>query len=309
MNKNSCNLITILGPTATGKTRFAGLLADRMHGEIISADSRQVYKTMNIGTGKDYNDYRVGEKSIPVHLIDIVEPGYEYNVFEYQADFVRVFKEISSRGSLPLLCGGSGLYLEAVLKGYRLINVPVNEPLRKDLENKSMEELAEILKSFKTLHNITDIGTRKRLLRAIEIESYYRENPDMSQDYPRLNPFIIGISGDRAARRERITKRLKERLDHGMIEEAERLLRDGISYEKMVYYGLEYKYLALYLKGDISYNEMFTRLNTAIHQFAKRQMTWFRRMERNGFKIHWLDISQDDEEKLKKTFEWLQNDH
>jgi len=309
MGSFSFNLITVLGPTATGKTCFAAKLADRLDGEIISADSRQVYKRMDIGTGKDYNDYIVAGKSIPVHLIDIVEPGYEYNVFEYQADFVKVYNEISSRGKIPVLCGGSGLYLEAVLKGYRLINVPVNETLRMELEKKSMEEMAAMLRSFKTVHNISDLVTRKRLVRAIEIESFYLENPDFRQDYPDLKPFIIGISCDRESRRERITKRLIQRLNNGMIEEAERLIRDGISLEKMMYYGLEYKYIALFLKGELTYDEMFTDLNVAIHQFAKRQMTWFRRMERNGIKIHWIDANQADEHKLNKTLELLQNVH
>jgi tRNA dimethylallyltransferase len=309
MDSFSFNLITVLGPTATGKTCFAAKLADRLNGEIISADSRQVYKRMDIGTGKDYNDYIVAGKSIPVHLIDIVEPGYEYNVFEYQSDFVKVYNEISSRGKIPVLCGGSGLYLEAVLKGYRLINVPVNETLRMELEKKSMEEMAAMLRSFKTVHNISDLVTRKRLVRAIEIESFYLENPDFRQDYPDLKPFIIGISCDRESRRERITKRLIQRLNNGMIEEAERLIRDGISLEKMMYYGLEYKYIALFLKGELTYDEMFTDLNVAIHQFAKRQMTWFRRMERNGIKIHWIDANQADEHKLNKTLELLQNVH
>jgi tRNA dimethylallyltransferase len=309
MNAYPFNLITVLGPTATGKTRFAAKLAGRLHGEIISADSRQVYKHMNIGTGKDYTDYIVNGISIPVHLIDIAEPGYEYNVFEYQADFIRVFNEISSHKKLPLLCGGSGLYLEAVLKGYRLIDVPVNEPLRKDLEKKSMEEMTDILRSWKAIHNITDLVTRKRLVRAIEIESYYHGNPDVKKDFPHLKPFIIGISCDRDSRRERITNRLKERLNNGMIEEVAQLIKSGISYEKMMYYGLEYKYITLYLKGDLTYDEMFTDLNVAIHQFAKRQMTWFRRMERNGLKIHWLDANLDDEYKLNRTLELLQNDH
>jgi len=309
MNAFPFNLITILGPTATGKTRFAAKLADRLNGEIISADSRQVYRLMDIGTGKDYKDYMVEGRSIPVHLVDIVEPGYEYNVFEYQADFVRVFNDILSRDKLPVLCGGSGLYLEAVLKGYRLINVPVNEPLRKGLEKKSIEELTNMLKSWKTIHNITDLVTRKRLVRAIEIESFCLENPYVKQDYPDLKPFIIGISCDRDSRREKITKRLRERLDNGMIDEAARLIQHGVSFEKMMYYGLEYKYIALYLNGDLTYDEMFNDLNIAIHQFAKRQMTWFRRMERNGLKIHWLDANEADENKLSRIPELLQNDH
>jgi len=299
------NLITVLGPTATGKTRFAAKLAGRLNGEIISADSRQVYRCMDIGTGKDYNDYIVEGRTIPVHLIDIVQPGYEYNVYEYQSDFIRVFNELSSSGKLPILCGGSGLYLEAVLRGYRLINVPVNNQLRNTLEKKSLQELTDLLKSLKSIHNITDLVTRKRLVRAIEIESYYRKNPEINKDYPDLNPFIIGIYCDRDSRRERITARLKERLGKGMIDEVARLIKGGISFDKMIYYGLEYKYIAQYLKGDLDYDEMFANLNIAIHQFAKRQMTWFRRMERNGIKIHWLDVNLPDEQKLEMTCELL----
>jgi tRNA dimethylallyltransferase len=305
MNDFPFNLITVLGSTATGKTRFAAKLTGRLNGEIISADSRQVYRRMDIGTGKDYNDYIVEGKTIPVHLIDIVEPGYEYNVYEYQADFIRVFNELLSSGKLPVLCGGSGLYLEAVLRGYRLINVPVNNQLRKTLEKKSLQELTDLLKSLKSIHNITDLVTRKRLVRAIEIESYYLENPEIKKDYPDLNPFIIGISCDRDSRRERITARLKERLEKGMIDEVARLIKGGISFDKMIYYGLEYKYIAQYLKGDLEYDEMFTHLNIAIHQFAKRQTTWFRRMERNGIKIHWLDANLPDEQKLEMTCELL----
>jgi tRNA dimethylallyltransferase len=305
MNDFPFNLITVLGPTATGKTRFAAKLAGRLNGEIISADSRQVYRCMDIGTGKDYNDYIAEGRAIPVHLIDIAEPGYEYNVYEYQADFIRVFNELLSRKKLPVLCGGSGLYLEAVLKGYGLINVPVNNQLRKKLEKKSLEELTDLLKSLRSIHNITDLGSRKRLVRAIEIELYSRENPVINGDYPDLNPFIIGISCDRDSRRERITARLKERLAKGMIDEVARLIKSGISSDKMMYYGLEYKFIAQYLKGDFDYNEMFDHLNIAIHQFAKRQMTWFRRMERNGMKIHWLDANLPDEKKLEMTFELL----
>jgi tRNA dimethylallyltransferase len=305
MNDFPFNLITVLGPTATGKTRFAAKLAGRLNGEIISADSRQVYRCMDIGTGKDYNDYLVEGRAVTVHLIDIVEPGYEYNVYEYQADFIRVFNEILSGEKLPVLCGGSGLYLEAVLRGYMLINVPVNNQLRKTLEKKSPEEITDLLKSWKSIHNITDLVTRKRLVRAVEIESFYRENQDIKKNYPELNPFIIGISCDRDSRRERITARLKERLKKGMIDEVAGLIKGGISFDKMMYYGLEYKYIAQYLKGDLDYDNMFARLNIAIHQFAKRQMTWFRRMERNGMKIHWLDANLPDEQKLEMTFELL----
>jgi tRNA dimethylallyltransferase len=299
------NLITVLGPTASGKTRFAAVLASRLNGEIISADSRQVYRGMDIGTGKDYKDYIVEGKTVTAHLLDIVEPGYEYNIFEYQADFVRVFNEIVSRGKIPVLCGGSGLYIEAVLKGYRLINVPEDPRLRKSFENKSDEELADLLKSWKPVHNTTDLVSRKRLIRALEIESFYRIYKDSRIDYPELNPLITGILCDRDVRRERITVRLKERLENGMIEEVEQLIRKGISYEKLIYYGLEYKYIARYLKGEIAYNEMVTGLNIAINQFAKRQMTWFRRMERGGIKIHWIDAGLPDDEKVKLIMEWL----
>jgi tRNA dimethylallyltransferase len=306
-NRLPYNLITVLGPTASGKTRFAAVLASRLNGEIISADSRQVYRGMDIGTGKDYNDYIVEGKAVTAHLLDIAEPGYEYNVYEYQADFVRVFNEIISRKKIPVLCGGSGLYLEAVLKGYRLINVPVDNLLRKSFENKSDEELADLLKSLKPVHNITDLATRKRLIRALEIESYYKANREIRRDYPEINPLITGILCDRDLRRERITARLKDRLENGMIEEVEQLVRRGISYEKLEYYGLEYKYIAQYLKGELAYNEMVTGLNIAIHQFAKRQMTWFRRMERGGMKIHWIDARLPDNEKVNLTLEWINN--
>jgi tRNA dimethylallyltransferase len=305
MNRPPYNLITVLGPTASGKTRFAALLASRLDGEIISADSRQVYRGMDIGTGKDYNDYIVEGKSVPVHLLDIAEPGYEYNVFEYQADFIRVFNEIGTRRKIPVICGGSGLYLEAVLKGYRLINVPIDHNLRKTFENMSDDELSALLKSWKPVHNKTDLVSRKRLIRALEIESYYRVNPVAVKNYPELNPLITGILCDRDTRRERITARLKERLENGMIEEVERLVSSGISYEKLIYYGLEYKYIALFLKGELSYDEMVMHLNIAIHQFAKRQMTWFRRMERGGLKIHWIDADLPDEQKVKLTLEWF----
>lgn len=306
-NRLPYNLITVLGPTASGKTRFAALLASRLNGEIISADSRQVYRGMDIGTGKDYNDYIVEGKTVTTHLLDIAEPGYEYNVFEYQADFVRVFNDIISRKKMPVLCGGSGLYLEAVLKGYTLINVPIDDQLRKSFENKSDEELTDLLKSWKPVHNITDLVSRKRLIRALEIESYYRASKESRRDYPELHPLITGIFCDRDSRRESITARLKARLENGMIEEVEQLARQGISYEKFVYYGLEYKYIAQYLKGELTYNEMVAGLNIAIHQFAKRQMTWFRRMERGGMKIHWIDIGLPDDKKVNLTLEWLNN--
>ena len=296
--KETYNLICVLGPTAVGKTRFAALLSARLNGEIISADSRQVYRGMDIATGKDYDDYIVDGKVVPVHLVDIADPGYEYNVYEYQNDFISTFNEITSRKKMPVLCGGSGLYLEAVLKGYKLIQVPVDRDRRKQFEQMSDEELADLLASFKELHNISDTSSRKRLVRAVEIAEYYQANPSKSSGYPDLTPLVIGLSADRDLRRQRITERLKFRLENGMIDEAKKLIEQGLSYEKMIYYGLEYKYLAFYLKGDISYDEMFTQLNTAIHRFAKRQMTWFRRMEREGINIKWIDSGSPDDEKL-----------
>ena len=295
------NLVCVLGHTACGKTRFAACLADRIAGEIISADSRQVYRRMDLGTGKDYSDYSVDGRQVPYHLIDIVEPGSEYNVFEFQNDFLNTYQEILSRGNQALLCGGSGLYIEAVLKGYRLIRVPVNKPLREELEQKNMEELRVLLSGFKTPHNKTDTENRKRLLRALEIEYYYSENPRLDEDFPDIQPIIFGINFDRDTRRKRITIRLHERLKEGMLEEVEGLLGEGIPAEKLIYYGLEYKYLTEYLRGKLDYEEMVSGLETAIHQFAKRQMTWFRGMERRGLKIHWLDGNLTIEEMLGKA--------
>jgi tRNA dimethylallyltransferase len=299
------NLITILGPTASGKTSVAAHFAMRINGEIISADSRQIYRGMDLGTGKDLADYSVDGVEIPYHLIDIADAGYEYNVFEYQRDFIKTFEEIQKRGNFPVVCGGSGMYIEAVLKGYKLINVPVNEPLREKLREKSMAELTEILKRYKELHNTSDIDTVKRAVRAIEIEEYYLVNPAEDYCYPEINSLIIGVKFDRDTRRQRITERLKTRLKEGMADEVKNLIADGIKPETLIYYGLEYKFLALYITGEISYEEMFTRLETAIHQFAKRQMTWFRHMEKNGFIIHWLDGEMPMEEKMKNIDELL----
>ncbi len=303
--KTKYNLVTILGPTASGKTRFAALLANHIDGEVISADSRQVYKGMDLGAGKDYTDYSVNGELISFHLIDIVDPGYEYNVYEYQKDFVRVFSEIKGRGKFPVLCGGSGLYIEAVLKSYRLITVPRNNKLRKELESKSTEELTRLLSSYKKLHNITDIVQRKRLIRALEIEMFYKEKIPNSTDYPQLYPLLIGIQFDRESVRERITARLNRRLEMGMVDEVKRLIDAGVTAEKLMYYGLEYKYIAMYLTGKLKYKDMVARLNTAIHQFSKRQMTWFRRMEKGGMKINWLDGYLPEEEKLRKATDWL----
>ncbi len=295
------NLLVILGPTAGGKTAVAAHWAYRNNGEIISADSRQVYRGMTIGTGKDYGDYIIDGQHIPFHCIDIVEPGYQYNVYEYQKDFLDAFNDIRSRGKMPVLCGGSGLYIEAAIKGYRLIQVPVDESLRKDLENKTDVELEAILVSLKTLHNRSDTDTRKRAVRAIEIAKYQAEHPQMEQeDYPEIFPLLIGVRYDRESQRRRITKRLEQRLSEGMIEEARQLMDRGLTNEQLEYYGLEYKYLAKYLAQELTYQQMFEQLNTAIHQFAKRQMTWFRRMERNGAKIWWLDGYAAMEQKMQR---------
>ncbi|HKK80949.1 MAG TPA: tRNA (adenosine(37)-N6)-dimethylallyltransferase MiaA [Prolixibacteraceae bacterium] len=299
------NLITILGATASGKTSVASHLATKVNGEIISADSRQIYRGMDIGTGKDIQDYTINNTTIPYHLIDIVDAGYQYNVFEYQHDFIEVYDDITARNKLPVMCGGSGLYIEAVLKGYKLIQVPVNEKLREELSDKSLEELTEILKKYKTLHNTSDVDTRKRAVRAIEIEEYYTGHPQIDTYFPNINSLIVGVKFDRNSRRRRITERLNARLKEGMIEEVESLMNKGITPDNLIYYGLEYKYITLYLTGKLSYFEMFNQLETAIHQFSKRQMTWFRRMEKHGFNIHWLDGYMPTSEKVAKIIEWF----
>ena len=294
------DLITILGPTASGKTSLAASLADRLNTEIISGDSRQVYRRMDLGTGKDLVDYVVNGHFIPYHLIDIVEPGYKYNVFEYQRDFLKAYEEISTKGKLPILCGGTGMYIESVLKGYRLLPVPENPELRSSLIGKSLEELTHILEGYKKLHNSTDVDTVKRAIRAIEIEEYYKQQSPEYREFPSLRSLIIGVDIDRELRREKITRRLKQRLDEGMVEEVRALLEEGIPAENLIYYGLEYKFLTQYAIGELTYEEMFHQLEIAIHQFAKRQMTWFRGMERRGFTIHWLDATLPMEEKLEQ---------
>ena len=293
------DLIAILGPTASGKTSFAATLAYELDTEIISADSRQIYREMDLGTGKDLADYTVNGKQIPYHLIDIAEPGYKYNVFEYQRDFLNAYQSIKQKGRLPVLCGGTGLYLESVLKGYQLIPVPENPELRTRLAGKTLEELTDILSNYKTLHNSTDVDTAKRSIRAIEIEEYYATHDLSAREFPSINSLIIGVDIDRELRREKITKRLRQRLDEGMVEEVRQLLNKGIQPEDLIYYGLEYKYLTLYVTGEISFEEMFKQLEIAIHQFAKRQMTWFRGMERKGFKIHWIQASMPTDEKIE----------
>lgn len=300
------NMVSILGATASGKTSVAAHLARKLNGEIISADSRQVYRGMDIGTGKDLDDYTIGGITIPHHLIDIADAGTQYNVFEYQRDFIEVFDNIRKRGKLPLMCGGSGLYLEAVLKGYKLIHVPVNEALRTSLADKTLDELSSILKSYKTLHNKTDVDTRKRAIRAIEIEEYYQTHPQTDLYFPEINSLVVGVKFDRDSRRRRISQRLKARLNEGMIDEVKTLLDSGIAPESLIYYGLEYKYITLHLTGQLTYNEMFSQLETAIHQFSKRQMTWFRKMEKQGIQIHWLDGYMPTSEKIDKIIEWLE---
>jgi len=301
-------MITILGPTASGKTPVAARLAMEIGGEVISADSRQVYRRMDIGTGKDLEDYMVSQRDgsfvIPYHLIDIREPGTKYNLFEYQQDFFDAYQDIRSRGKVPILCGGTGLYIEAVLKGYHLSPVPQNQELRNRLEGKTLAELTQMLTELKqktgsNMHNTTDVDSCQRAIRAIEIETYNIEHPTPRRELPPVDSIIIGIDIDRELRREKITRRLKARLDEGMVDEVKTLLEEGISPEDLIYYGLEYKFVTEYLMGNTSYDEMFTRLEIAIHQFAKRQMTWFRGMERRGFKINWIDATLPMDEKIE----------
>lgn len=282
-------LITILGPTASGKTHVAVQLADRLQAEIISADSRQVYRRMNLGTGKDLDEYCVNGHPVPYHLIDIAEPGTKYNLFEYQKDFLEAYNDITARHKRVILCGGTGLYLESVLRGYRLSPVPQNPELRERLKDKSLAELTDILSRYKKLHNTTDVDSVQRAIRAIEIADYYEHTPVDDRPFPTLSSYNIGIKVDRETRRQRITARLQQRLANGMVDEVKHLLDEGIAPDDLIYYGLEYKYLTLYATGRISYDEMFTQLEIAIHQFAKRQMTWFRGMEKRGIPIHWME--------------------
>jgi tRNA dimethylallyltransferase len=302
---NNYDLITILGPTASGKTALACRLAYELETEIISGDSRQVYRQMNIGTGKDLGDYTVCGKQIPCRLIDIRNPGDKYNIFEYQHDFHKAFTDIGKKGLLPILCGGSGLYIESVLKGYSLVNVPENKTLRKKLENESLHRLTDRLRSYKSLHNTTDVDTVQRAIRAIEIEEYKKAHPLERNEFPPLNSLIIGVDIERELRRIRITERLKMRLDEGMIDEVKGILDSGVSPDDLMYYGLEYKYLTLYVLNRLNYSDMFLQLETAIHQFAKRQMTWFRGMERRGLHIRWLDYNLPQDEKVKAIKELL----
>ncbi|MGL5272056.1 MAG: tRNA (adenosine(37)-N6)-dimethylallyltransferase MiaA [Phocaeicola sp.] len=294
------DLITILGPTASGKTTLAAAVAHQLDTEIISGDSRQIYKQMDLGTGKDLADYTVEGKTIPHHLIDIVNPGYKYNVFEFQHDFLQAFERVKEKHKTPILCGGTGMYIESVLKGYKLLPVPENSLLREKLAHYSLTELTERLSKYKKLHNSTDVDTVKRAIRAIEIEEYYLTQPAEHREFPTINSLIIGVDIDRENRREKISKRLKQRLEEGMIQEVEILLSQGISPEDLIYYGLEYKYLTQHVIGELSYDQMVKQLEVAIHQFAKRQMTWFRGMERRGFTIHWVNAMQPLEEKVER---------
>lgn len=298
-------IITILGPTATGKTRIAALLAKESAAEIVSADSRQVYKGMDIGTGKDLTEYQMDGYQIPFHLIDIVEPGIEYNVFRYQQLAHQTIQKIQEQGKSVILCGGSGMYIDALLKGYKLFPVPENPLLRSQLEIYSNDQLSEQLAQFKSLHNHTDTETRARLLRALEIEFYYNEHPELQEIAQPIPSIIFGLNGDRDLIRSKITKRLHERLETGMIDEVQHLLDHGVDLNQLIRYGLEYKFITQYILGELDYETMFNRLNIAIHQFSKRQMTWFRKMEREGFLIHWIDISLSEEQKMEQIHQIL----
>lgn len=301
-------MITILGPTASGKTSLAAALAARIDAEIISADSRQVYRGMTIGTGKDLDDYRQGDRVIPYHLIDICEPGTKYNLFQYQQDFHLIYNNIVARGVRPILCGGTGLYIESVLKGYALSPVPQNQALRDELADKSLAELTEMLEDLKhrnhsVMHNRTDVDTAQRAIRAIEIETYNLEHPTDNRTLPPIDSVIIGVDINREERRRKITQRLKQRLEEGMVDEIRQLLDRGIAPENLIYYGLEYKFVTEYVIGKTSYEEMFRQLEIAIHQFAKRQMTWCRGMERRGFTIHWIDALDPMDSKVAQIMD------
>lgn len=301
-------MITILGPTASGKTSLAAALAARIDAEIISADSRQVYRGMTIGTGKDLDDYRQADRLIPYHLIDICEPGTKYNLFQYQQDFHLIYNNIVARGVRPILCGGTGLYIESVLKGYALSPVPQNQALRDKLADKSLAELTEMLEDLKrrnhsVMHNRTDVDTAQRAIRAIEIETYNLEHPTDNRTLPPIDSVIIGVDINREERRRKITQRLKQRLEEGMVDEIRQLLDRGIAPENLIYYGLEYKFVTEYVIGKTSYEEMFRQLEIAIHQFAKRQMTWFRGMERRGFTIHWIDALDPMDSKVAQIMD------
>lgn len=299
------NMLTIIGATATGKTSLAVRLAGELGGEVISADSRQLYRGMNLGTGKDLDEYVHEGRAVPYHLIDIADAGERYNLFMYQQEFLKVWRDCERRGVFPVLCGGSGLYVESILKAYRMTPVPENKELRERLASKSLAELTEILASYRNLHNTTDTDTAKRAIRAIEIAEYYKTHEPEEGEFPRVNSLVVGVFFDRESRRQRITERLHARLKAGMVEEVKGLLDRGVAPEDLIYYGLEYKFLTLYLTGALKYEEMVEQLNIAIHQFAKRQMTWFRKMERDGCPIHWLDGNMPLDEKVEQVKVWL----
>ncbi|NMD02478.1 MAG: tRNA (adenosine(37)-N6)-dimethylallyltransferase MiaA [Bacteroidales bacterium] len=303
---SSYDLLVVTGPTASGKTSLAVALADLLDGEIISADSRQVYRGMDLGTGKDYDEYFISGRRIPCHLIDIDDPGYKYNLFEYQRDFIEIYRKLKEKDIFPVVCGGSGMYIDSIVKGYEMFEVPPDSGLRARLEKKSMEELINILSTYKKLHNVTDIDTKKRVIRAIEIEHFNHVSVRKQKKFPPLKPLVIGIMVDREVRRKRISERLLERLRTGMVDEVRGLLDSGVNKETLIYYGLEYKYITLYLTGVISYETMVSELETAIHQFAKRQMTWFRGMERKGTVIHWIDERLPKDEKVAEVLKLLQ---
>lgn len=303
---SSYDLLVVTGPTASGKTSLAVALADLLDGEIISADSRQVYRGMDLGTGKDYDEYFISGRRIPFHLIDIADPGYKYNLFEYQRDFIEIYRKLKEKDIFPVVCGGSGMYIDSIVKGYEMFEVPPDSGLRARLEKKSMEELINILSTYKKLHNVTDIDTKKRVIRAIEIEHFNHVSVRKQKKFPPLKPLVIGIMVDREVRRKRISERLLERLRTGMVDEVRGLLDSGVNKETLIYYGLEYKYITLYLTGVISYETMVSELETAIHQFAKRQMTWFRGMERKGTVIHWIDERLPKDEKVAEVLKLLQ---
>jgi tRNA dimethylallyltransferase len=299
------DLLVVTGPTASGKTALAAAVAHRIGGEIISADSRQVYRGMNLGTGKDYHDYVVNGSQIPFHLIDIVEPGYKYNVFEYQRDFNKVYSDLKKRLIFPVVCGGSGMYADSIISGYKMFEVPPDSGLRVELEKKSMEELKGILSTYKSLHNTTDIDTKKRIIRAIEIEHSGRNKAKKESEFPKVKALLTGIVFDRDKRRKMISERLIQRLNSGMVDEVKSLIDMGIKTETLIYYGLEYKFITLFLTDKISYNDMVRDLEIAIHQFAKRQMTWFRGMEKRGIKIHWIDGMLPMEDKVETVMALL----
>jgi len=301
------DLLIVTGPTASGKTSLAVTIAIKTGGEIISADSRQVYRGMNIGTGKDYDDYIIENRRVPCHLIDIAAPGYKYNVFEYQRDFKAVYTSLKARKVFPVVCGGSGMYADSIISGYKMVEVAPDSGLRSNLEKKPMEELVEILSTYKQLHNSTDLDSKKRVIRAIEIEHFSKNKTKPVSKFPKIRTLVVGILPDRESRRLNISNRLKQRLDSGMVDEVKHLMDQGVKDELLIYYGLEYKYITLYLTGKMSYADMVRDLETAIHQFAKRQMTWFRGMERRGVKINWLDWKLPLEEKINRVMELLNN--